>query len=493
MPAPGLRAPAVLFATPGQWGLTLGIGLMAALLLLPLYWDVSLWVGAGVLLMAAALVHMQFAARYIVPLPHVAFFFGAFQLVVAAWWASYYRMSPEMEIGARLPTYLAYAAPVALVFAAGWLLPSLGMRPRRPAPAAFAADPRLLRELDWLLLASFGAFAAMHVASFGPLNFPMRLLAQFRFVAAIAWMLLGAPGWRRRVGLVLGAEAFLSFASAAVHDLYLWGLSVFVIYLFRWRPRPRIVATCMALGMAGALVSEYAKTELRAVTWYGEPVPILDNSARNTHLGRATIFTYYLAEGTEKMFTGELFREAGTHFAERFNQGWIVNRVMVQVPDHEPYAKGETLQGAVVNALSVRVLFPNKYRAGGQEAMARFAGLEMTSSTSMNLGYAGEMYANFGYVGGILAVFVYGLAFGLPFRWLARRAERQPLWWAILPLVLHWGLKAEEGVGEVVNWTVKAVIMSAVVVMMMPELRARLRRLPRRLPARRPMGAAEQS
>jgi len=98
----------------------------------------------------------------------------------------------------------------------------------------------------------------------------------------------------------------------------------------------------------------------------------------------------------------------------------------------------------------------------------------LTEGTSMNLGFGGELYANFGYWGGILGCGLYALVLGLGFRWVARRAHASPIWWAILVYVGHWALKAETDIGAVLNYIVKAAIVACVAAMCLPAVRAEL-------------------
>jgi hypothetical protein len=92
----------------------------------------------------------------------------------------------------------------------------------------------------------------------------------------------------------------------------------------------------------------------------------------------------------------------------------------------------------------------------------------------MNLGYAGEMYANFGYWGGIAGCFFYALLLGLAFRWAFKRAVLHPLWWAFVPYVGLIALKADDGIVDVWNWIAKAPIVCAAVYYTFPAIRAAL-------------------
>jgi len=106
--------------------------------------------------------------------------------------------------------------------------------------------------------------------------------------------------------------------------------------------------------------------------------------------------------------------------------------------------------------------------------MEKYAGMLLNERTSMNLGYAGEMYANYGYVGGIIGCGVYALFFSLLFRVVCLRAFISPLWWSVLPYIGFTVLKADDGIVEVLNWTVKAAIVMTVVCYAFPAFRRAL-------------------
>ena len=192
------------------------------------------------------------------------------------------------------------------------------------------------------------------------------------------------------------------------------------------------------------------------------------------------VWLLYFAEGLYRTATFSLSEEHLARLSARYNHGWIVARVMNTVPELEPYAKGETLIGGLIAALLPRALFPDKYKAGGGEYFERFTQMSLDdpetgeSNTSMNLGFSGEFYANFGFTGGIIAAGLWGLASGLLFRWFCNRGLVSPLWWAFYPYVFFWGMKAEEGIGEIQNWFIKAAIVVAAAIYLLPVLQSEL-------------------
>ena len=112
--------------------------------------------------------------------------------------------------------------------------------------------------------------------------------------------------------------------------------------------------------------------------------------------------------------------------------------------------------------------------AGGRENMLRYAGMEMVGNTSMNLGYAGEMYANFGHVGGLIGCTLYAVALGLLFRVICRRAFIHPLWWSLVPYIFFAAVKAEDGIDLVANWSVKSCVLLFGISLIFPAFRQAL-------------------
>ena len=106
--------------------------------------------------------------------------------------------------------------------------------------------------------------------------------------------------------------------------------------------------------------------------------------------------------------------------------------------------------------------------------MLRYVGMEMVGSTSMDLGFAGEMYANFGWAGGLLGCTLYAVAFGLLFRVMCRRAFSHPLWWSLVPYVFFAAVKAEDGIGIVANWSVKSCVLLGGISIIFPAFRQAL-------------------
>jgi hypothetical protein len=288
---------------------------------------------------------------------------------------------------------------------------------------------------------------------------------------ALGRMLVKGQGWEWRVGLTLLIEILLATRAGMFHTLLLWCAAGFAVYFYRFRLRNGIVLAWILMGLLLLPAFQEAKWRVRERIWFGGGMEV--SVAGQGSIWNPVLWIQYLGEGLYRSVTLSWEPEFLSDMAVRYNQGWIINQVMQVVPQQEPYARGETLIAAAKSALLLRVLAPEKFVAGGKLHMARFADREMEGA-SMNLGYAGELYANFGTYGGIAGCFVYAALLGLAFRWVASRAERSPLWWVFLPYVGAFAFKAEEGIAEVLNWILKAVIVSAAVCFFLPAVRAAL-------------------
>jgi hypothetical protein len=418
--------------------------------------------------MAATVVHMVFTYGQVVCFPHIAILITGLQYVLAAGASFYYPSSnPLFNIGPRLPVYLSYAGWVTTVVCLGWALSFRGLGRNFIQSAPVSA--KLLGELDVLFWMGIASKLISHWISLGPLNFVLLLCADFRYLGALGRMLVSGPGWKWRILLTLALEMLFATGEGMFHSLLLWGVAVFAIYVYKTRPGKIVVAGLFGLGLLALPAMQQAKGSLREKAWTGD-----STGGGLAKIGNAVDWSKNIGNGMLKSARGDWDADMASGFIIRFNQGWIIDRVMQNVPSREPYARGATLLAAVEAAVLPRLIAPDKIQAGGSVNFSRYAGLVLAGATSMNLGYAGEMYANFGYWGGIVGCFFYALLLGLAFRWAFKRAALHPLWWAFVPYVGLIGLKAEDGIADVLNWLVKATIVSVAIYFNFPAIRAAL-------------------
>lgn len=458
------------FLTLTEWLTALLIGAASGFCVFTVTSDISPWIGVTAGLAVLTCYHMTRASTVILAVPHIAILIACLQYVFAAWLSFYWPPdNPTYDIAEELPDYLAYAGPVMVALVIGWTIGLLGFRPSNRLRQE--TKPALLVELDVLLGIGLLAFVAGRFVHIENLGFIFLLLGNLRYVGVFGRMVVRGEGWKWRLAFLLGAEAFLAAGSTMFHDLLLWSAWTFAVWIYAVRPRPRTILAILVVSVLLLPALQKAKWQLRDNP-QGEDILAADDlePAGGSSVTRMTSWLSYMAPAFGDTVTGNLNDQFLADIGIRYNQGWIVNRVMIVVPKYEPYAQGDTLIGAARNLIP-RIFDPYKPLADGQYNMARYAGMFIGDKTSMNLGIAGEMYANFGLGGGIVACGTYALLFGLFFRWFAMRAFQQPLWWCLVPYVFYSIIKAEDDTGYALNWTVKACIVLIGVIAFLPNLR----------------------
>jgi hypothetical protein len=460
------------FLTPREWRHSLLYAGVAAALTAVGTYDLSIWITSTVFLTVLTACHMKGASRFMVPLPHLAILISALQYVLAAWWLIY--VPGSIVTPYSLAFYLSYAGPVMIAVAVGWTVALMRMRPW--PERQLQATPGLLRELDWLLVIGLAAIPLGNIIRAPALAFAFVLLGNLRYIGVFGRMILRERGWQLRLAVVLTAEFVFAADAAMFHPLLLWAAWSFAVWLYCFKPPARVLVTAFVAAALLLPSFQEAKWRLRGQMLEFDPESgFLSESGEegSSMFVKATSFFVYLAEGLVHSVRLNFTPDFVADTLLRYNQGWIVTNVMIFVPDREPYAMGETLKNAVMASLVPRLVDPQKVRAGGRENMAQYAGMYLDDKTSMNLGYAGEMYANFGRWG-VLACGAYAFVFGIFFRFLARRAFSLPMWWSVVPFIFFAVLKAEDGVAEILNWTSKSGFVLLGVILVFPNLRRSL-------------------
>jgi hypothetical protein len=462
-----------LFLTGHEWriGLLLSavVGVGAAWLSL----FISVWIGVTVFLVTLTAYHMRYASRYIVPFPHIAIMISALQYVLAAWVSFYYPPEdPTYDLGSALPFYLSYAGPVIAAICVGWSLSLVGIKPKVQPVLLRTGQP--LVELDILLAVGLVAQVLSPHVQVPSLGFVLVLIANLRYIGVYGRMLARAPGWSWRLAIVLASEVLFAAETGMFHPLLLWLCWSVAVWMYCVKPAGRVVICALLASALFLPAFQEAKWRMRGASdddlVGADPVEI----AAQNPLTKTVTFMSYLAGSLKHAATLDLSDKFIADTTVRYNQGWIINRIMFFVPGLEPYAKGNTIKSAVMAALLPRVVAGQKLESGGVEQMARYAGMELGEGTSMNLGYAGEMYANFGFIGGIIGCGVYALFFGLFFRWVCNKAFSNPFWWTVTPYIFFAALKAEDGIDYALNWTVKSFVIVAGLYFILPGFRAAL-------------------
>jgi hypothetical protein len=401
------------------------------------------------------------AAR-IVAFPGLVAFAACLQWVVAPWLAGMFPPAlPVFRMVLGLDDYLRYAVPATVALWLGLIIP-VYRRLNVTQPSSIGTWEPLSKHMQSALDITIviGILVDRYSASFPPsVGFLAYLLASFRFFAALGWMVTETPGWWIRAAIVLMDFASQQATGGVFYLVIEWGGYFLLVFAFmkRWRWQ-----------LAGAfLVGFLFHGLLQSVK------PVFRGALNNYEVGNPLDSTERLVSLMWDRLLGANSNSAAapTDFSDlliRFNQGWIVARVMDHVPKSEPYADGGTLVDAAIFSIVPRPLFPGKREGASQALLSKYTGIVLFGNTRMGLGTIGELYANFGAVGGIAGTFVYGYLIGWLFAIFAERAAGNALWWAAAAIVVLPGAESGLNIEDVANHVIKAGAVFFVVLKFVP-------------------------
>lgn len=226
----------------------------------------------------------------------------------------------------------------------------------------------------------------------------------------------------------LGLQVFLAIYSGMFGGIIYFLIFMFIIWFLLLAERVgRInwLIFILAFGIAPLFLAtmQNAKDDYRNAVWAGD-------KEANFGLWYQTISG---AAETENVWKLSYY----TSILQRLNQGYLVSAVMEKVPKEEPFANGQTIARTLGDILLPRFLNPDKERAGGKEKITRFTNIVLLESTSMNIGLLGEAYANFGKVGGVLFLILWGVFISFLFNQYLRWSLVHPFILLLFPVYLE--------------------------------------------------------
>ncbi len=344
--------------------------------------------------------------------------------------------------------YMLLAVPGVLAFWAGfWLLR------HRNSDGVFRVSFPWVREIPpryayYLIITGVAAsFLSSYVP--GGLKFFFYLLGLLQYIGVLYLFFGHSKNKYLVLGMSVLAITLSSLKAAMFHDLFLWVvlLSMYLMYYFQITIRQKLVY--FLAGASVIFLILVVKADYRQKIWAGaitgQEVSYFSTLVK-TQISENKLFSKQNIEG----------------IVVRLNQGWIISRIMEQVPANVRHADGETVWEAAKASLLPRFLNPGKVEAGGRENYTRFT-LYVIHETSMGLSLLGEGYANFGIYGAWVFMLCVGLLFGYVFRKLLSLCTQYPSLVLWIPLIFMQVVKAETETLVVLNYLVKAIILTLVV------------------------------
>lgn len=280
------------------------------------------------------------------------------------------------------------------------------------------------------------------------LRFIMVLTSQLKYIGALYLIFSEVKLNKFWFYVILGSLLFSSILRGMFIDLFIWGILLLVLVSYKYKLNFVKNATLLFSIFLFAFTIQAVKTNYRAAIWHydvGNPISLFYEMTSDVVTNPSLL--------TE--------REIIDYQITRLNQGWIVAKIMNQVPTVVPYANGETVMNAIVASIFPRVLMPFKAGAGDQDLFAIYTGHLLTRSTAMNLGLVGEAYANFGVWFGIIFVGLFGLFLNYVIYKVESLSEEFPTLILWLPFLLTYPIRPGNDIAVILNHLVKALFVTA--------------------------------
>ncbi len=387
---------------------------------------------------------------YSIPIPNLMAAIASLQWIVGPF-IDYHNQATHYKYKMYVDeeTYMSYIVPGIILFKFG-----LNLFPVSANLEGLAQKVRSLLQnhprLPFVLIILGFVLPYLSVLLPTALGFVFFLLGNIKYIGVI--YLLFSDNTNRWL-IFWGTMLFTSIVSIGLgmfHDLLLWAMLTFTFVAYELRLNLFIKLTIAVLGVILAITIQSVKGEYREIVWSG------------AYTGNKTLLFLNLA--SEGWSTGSIVNpKSDVDMNVRLNQGWIISAIMDNIPKNKPYSNGSSITESLYSSFVPRILDPEKKTAGGRENFRNFTGLTISEGTSMGISLAGEGYANFGKLGGILFLFSWGIFIG----WFWGKLDKLSL---IYPTIFIWSpilflqvIKAETELGVVLNHLVKSSVLIFIV------------------------------
>lgn len=247
---------------------------------------------------------------------------------------------------------------------------------------------------------------------------------------------------------IMGLATFAAILEGMFGELIQWFMLSFLIIAMVVKIPMWGKVILLSVGLFLIMLVQSTKEEYRLATWYASKTKANSEIYKEIIMSRLASPSLLFDQGTTE------------NMGARLNQGWIIARIMNYMPEKQPFVKGETIEKAFYATLLPRFLAPSKVQAGGRANFERFTGTPLPETTSMDISLVGEGYANFGFLGGMVFIFLVSLLYNWVVVKVIALSKKNPpliLW---IPFLFFQVMKAETDFATVFNYLVKASVIA---------------------------------
>ncbi len=233
----------------------------------------------------------------------------------------------------------------------------------------------------------------------GSLSFVSYLFESFKFVGLFILILSKQKLNHFLLLFIYGAILISSFKGGMFHDLLIWLIVLGLILALKFKPSIGIRLLAIVIFAIFASFIQSIKMGLREQTWEG---------------GGKVSYELVESINNENISSNNGFfsKESLGPQVYRINQGWILASTMNNVPLNESHTYGSLTIKYLYTAFIPRILAPDKMKSGDQRIFNKYSGHLITDATAMGLGLFTDAYVEFGNIGSIFYIFLFGVLYG---------------------------------------------------------------------------------
>ncbi len=247
------------------------------------------------------------------------------------------------------------------------------------------------------------------------LNFVFYLFNSFKYIGV--FIIISSYDTPKPLTLIMvyGATIISSFFGGLMfHDLLTWLIILGIILAYRYKPRFEIKMIVIVVFAVFASFIQSLKGGLREAAWdNGQEVDLaLISETNKSNVEAGGGFFSKVSLGPQIV---------------RINQGWILASTINNVPLNEVHTNGALLSDYLWSAFVPRVFDKEKLNAGDKDIFNKYSGHAIAEGTSMALGLFTDAYVDFGSIGGLVYVFLFGLLYGFIMKQFLVNSKNYPI------------------------------------------------------------------
>ncbi|PWU00012.1 MAG: hypothetical protein C5B52_09575 [Bacteroidetes bacterium] len=387
-----------------------------------------------------------------IPLKEITLFVSSLQLLLAPTLDyEYLGKYTSFHMQIEESNYFAYILPAFIAFWIGMVIP-MGKRKytEKQLIEYLKANPSSNKHLGviFILLGIIFTFVSVYIET-QSLAFIFTLMSLLKYVG-ILYLWFSDSKYKKFFFWLVFLLVFYQTLNEAIFINFIVISFLFFCYYCLLRHvnvAKAIIITVLAAALLFFL--QGVKKDYRKAVWFNQ----IDQNK--------FLFLVNLISDKATTLTDKQFLTTAAEVNQRLNQGWVISRIMITIPQKRPYLGGDIFYDEVLGIIFPRLFFTDKAVVQSSEKFEKFAGYKLKKYT-IAVGIPGDGYGNFGPVYGVIFCFCVALFFNFALSLFYRGCDRYPILILWSPVIFFYLMRAGDDFYIIANWIVKSSIFVVV-------------------------------